>query len=141
MNKFLVLVFLFIVFSCNKAQKEETKLEDLIMVKQSEMAALMLSMYGVNQANKSLILKGEKPKHFPNQFFNIHTANLTEPSDRNEAFKAYSDFYLKNLQALYNTTDIDSLITKHNNVINSCITCHKTTCVGPIPKIKKLLIQ
>ena len=38
-------------------------------------------------------------------------------------------------------TSKDSLVSKHNNAINSCIACHETTCVGPIPRIKKLLIK
>ena len=132
----ILLVLLFI--SC---QNKEEKKEALIMVEQSEMAALMLQMYAINKENKDLILKGEKPKAYPKEFNKIHSAVLTDQSDRDAAFKAYSDFHLKNVKALYNTTNIDSLILQHNTVVNSCITCHEVKCLGPIPKIKKLLIN
>ncbi|MDD7914867.1 hypothetical protein [Polaribacter ponticola] len=110
------------------------------MYKQSEMAALMLKMYAVNLENKALILEGKVPNSIPEEFVNIHTAKLTDPSDRNAAFKGFSDFYLKTYEQV-TTTNKDSLSVKHNNTINSCIACHKTTCIGPIPKIKKLLIH
>lgn len=110
------------------------------MLKQSEMAALMLKMYEVNLENKTLILQGKLPTNNPKEFLNIHTAKLTDSSDRNASFKVFSKYYLNNFNQVYKTTK-DSLKAKHNNTINSCITCHKTTCIGPIPKIKKLLIQ
>lgn len=138
MKQFISIAIIFFMFSC---QKKEEKQEELIMVEQSEMAALMLQMYAINKENKEKILKGEKPGNFPSQFYNIHKAVLTTASDRDAAFKAYSDFHLKNLKSLYNTTNIDSLVNQHNNVVNSCITCHEVKCLGPIPKIKKLLIE
>ena len=135
---FFFIVFLF-VFSCQKQQaKKEIK---NVMIKQSEMAALMLRMYSFNEENKKMILKGVVPKKYSSEFINIHTAKLTDPSDRDTIFKSYADFYLENQKALFNTSNLDSLVSKHNNVVNSCIACHKATCIGPIPRINKLLIK
>lgn len=139
-NIILILVALFLV-SCNPEPKKKTVIITKGKIKkQSEMAALMLLMYETNEANKKLILAGKAPEEFPEEVLKIHSATLTDPSVRKPEFKSFSNFYIENLRKVFEPTK-DSLRVKHNNVINSCITCHQTTCVGPIPKIKKLLIQ
>ncbi|ARV16169.1 hypothetical protein [Polaribacter sp. SA4-12] len=137
----LALVFLLIsIFSCKKEIPKKIIIVERKRVNQSEMAALMLKMYDKNLENKTLVLQGKEPKDFPKEFLNIHTAQLTDPSNRNPAFKMFSNFYLNSFKKVF-TTSKDSLILKHNNAVNSCIACHETTCVGPIPRIKKLLIK
>ena len=140
MKNLLHIVLLLFLFGCSQKKEKEVIITESKMYKQSEMAALMLKMYAVNLENKALILDGKLPNSIPKEFTNIHTAKLTDPSDRNAAFKGFSDFYLKTYEQVTTTTK-DSLPVKHNNTINSCIACHKTTCIGPIPKIKKLLIH
>ncbi|MCG1036028.1 hypothetical protein [Polaribacter sargassicola] len=140
MQKIIVFFLLIAVFSCKKETPKKIIIIESKKPKQSEMAALMLKMYAKNLENKQLILQGEKPNEFPAEFLNIHTAQLTDPSNRNPTFNTFSDFYLNSFKKVFNTSK-DSLIINHNNAINSCIVCHQTTCVGPIPKIKKLLIK
>ena len=140
MKNVLYLCLLFAVFSCNKNEKKEVVIIENKVVKQSEMAALMLKMYDKGLENKKLVIEGKTPENFPEEFLNIHTAKLTDPSDRTKNFKTFSDFYLNSFKEIYNTSK-DSLVINHNNAINSCIACHETTCVGPIPRIKKLLIK
>ena len=142
MRKFVFLFAVLVLVACSPSEKKQEKQieKKSNMYKQSEMAALMLLMYTKNADNKKLILEGKQPKNFPNGFLKIHTAKLTDSTDRNASFKTYSEYYLKTLKVVFETSK-DSLKEKHNNVINSCITCHKTTCIGPIPKIKKLLIN
>ena len=136
---FLAIVFL---MACNSSEKKQEKQieKKQNIYKQSEMAALMLLMYQKNAENKKLILEGKQPRNFPDSFLKIHTAQLTDSTDRNADFKIFSDYYLNTFQQVFITSK-DSLKVKHNNTINSCISCHKTTCIGPIPKIKKLLIN
>ena len=136
---FHTLLILF-VFGCSSKPDKKVVITESKVYKPSEMAVLMLKMYDINLENKKLILAGKEPSKFPKEFLGIHTATLTDPTDRDLAFKGYSDFYLENYEQVYKTTK-DSLKLKHNNTINSCISCHQTTCIGPIPKIKKLLIQ
>lgn len=133
-------LLLFILLGCSNTHKEShtTKLQN--MYQQSEMAALMLEMYELNSQNKILILEGKQPKKFPDKFFKIHTAKLTDSSDRNASFEVFTKIHLNTYQQLLSAPK-DSLIQKHNNTIISCIACHKTTCIGPIPRIKKLLIK
>ncbi len=139
MQKF-ILLFL-VLFFCSCSFKEEKKINKTTnnIYKQSEMAALMLKMHAVNLENKELILKGEQPNNFPKEFLKIHSAKLTDSTDRDTSFKGFSNIYLNTFKEVY--TSKDSLKLKHNNTINSCIACHQTTCLGPIPKIKKLFIK
>jgi hypothetical protein len=140
MKSYFFIVLLFCVFGCSNSKKDEVKETKQQLYEQSEMAALMLQMYAVNLENKSRALQGNKPLEMPEEFLNIHSAKLTDPSDRTASFKSYSDFYLATYQQNDDLSK-DSLIINHNKTVNSCIACHKTTCIGPIPKIKKLLIQ
>ncbi|WP_347173701.1 hypothetical protein [Polaribacter uvawellassae] len=141
MRKIIFICSLFLFIGCNSKKEEKVEITPKgNFYKQSEMAALMLLMYETNAQNKQLILDGKQPKEFPEEFLKIHTAELTDSTDRTADFKTFSNFYLNNMKLVFETSE-ESLISKHNNTINSCITCHQTTCIGPIPKIKKLLIQ
>ena len=140
MKKLLCILLFISILSCVDKKENKVIIQENKAYQQSEMAALMLSMYQVNLENKKLILEGKFPEKYHQEFSKIHTAKLTDSTDRNTAFKGFSDFYLKNYKMLFETPK-DSLKFSHNNTINSCIACHKTTCIGPIPKIKKLLIQ
>ena len=44
-------------------------------------------------------------------------------------------------QMVVDTLSNIELKERYNTAINNCLACHKTECTGPIPKIKKLLIQ
>tara|TARA_R110002074_G_scaffold398631_2_gene590731 strand:+ start:939 stop:1364 length:426 start_codon:yes stop_codon:yes gene_type:complete len=141
MKKIIFIGSLILFLGCNS--KKEEKIEIISkenIYKQSEMAALMLLMYETNANNKKLILEGKQLAKFPEGFLKIHSAKLTDSTDRTADFKTFSDFYLNNMKQVFESPK-DSLTLKHNTTINSCITCHQTTCIGPIPKIKKLLIQ
>lgn len=137
MKNLIVLVCVsFMILSCKETPQEKT----FIMKEQSEMAALMNLMYEENEKIKSKIINEETLDSFPEEFLNIHSAVLTDPSDRTNSFNTFSDAYIKNMEAIFIVTK-DSLKTQFNQTINSCIACHKTTCTGPIPRIKKLIIQ
>ena len=141
MKRILFIVSLFLLIGCNPKKEQKVEITPKgNFYKQSEMAALMLLMYETNAQNKQLILEGKQPKEFPEEFLKIHTAQLTDPTDRTADFKTFSDFYLQNMKQVFEPTQ-ELLVNKHNTAVNSCIACHQTTCVGPIPKIKKLLIQ
>lgn len=143
MKKILfIIAFSFCVFACNAStdkNAEIAKTEELVMYKPSEMALLMNEMYIFNEKTKGKIIKNEDLGEFPANFLNIHSAILTDPTDRNIGFEGFSQAFLMNQQAVFsaNTT---AKKKQFNVMVNSCVACHKTTCIGPIPKIKKLLI-
>ena len=138
MTNLFQLFILLVLFACSQKKEPKVIITEGKTAKQSEMAALMLKMYAINLDNKQLILEGKAPNVFPEEFKNIHTAQLTDPSVRNANFEVFSEMYLNTFQQGVPTKEL--VKEKHNTTINSCIACHNTTCIGPLPKIKKLLI-
>ncbi len=149
MRYFLIITLLSLV-SCNTS--ESTKSEDDSsnknkeefvpeMYEVSEMTIMMRNMYDVNEEIKKDIVAGNTPEEFPKDFLNIFKAKLTNNKPYNETFIAYSKVYIDNVRAIYDSTSTIPLKNRYNNAINSCISCHTTECTGPIPRIKKLLIN
>jgi cytochrome c556 len=135
----------FLLFSCS--QKEEVKEEASSSFKEiyqfSEMALLMEKMYEELNSKRDAVIEGNEIGEYPKEFNKIHTAKLSDGFDRNEEFMRFSDMYLKNLKALYDASPNDeNRKAFYNNVVNSCITCHKSDagCMGPVSRIGKLMI-
>jgi cytochrome c556 len=136
----------FVLFSCS--QKEEVKEKTTSSFKEiyefSETALLMEKMYEELNSKREAIIHGEEIGEYPIEFNKIHTAKLSDGFERNEEFKRFSDLYLQNLKALYDASPTDpNRKAIYNNVVNSCITCHKSDagCMGPVSRIGKLLIN
>lgn len=143
-----ILAFLMLVFlvSCNSFEEKETtkKIDKKFvpdMYEASEMTLLMRSMYDVNEEFKKDILAGKSPGEFPKDFLKIFTAKLTDDKPYNETFRAFSKVYIDNERAIFDATSEIPIKERYNNAINTCISCHTTECVGPIPRIEKLLIN
>ena len=128
--------------SCNTAKKEEVKKadEELVMYEFSEMALLMEEMYKTNENLKYKIINKEDIGEFSDKFLDIHSAVLTDPEDRNPSFEIFSKAFIENQQAVFTASE-DEVKEQFNTIVNSCVACHKTTCLGPIPRIKKLYIE
>ncbi|WP_397362161.1 hypothetical protein [Olleya sp. R77988] len=137
---FWVLATLFLV-SCNNENKEDVK-EKIVydMYVPSEMSILMQEMYDYNLQLKKDIVEGKTPTEFPNDFLNIHSAQLSNFKKRNERFKSFSNVFINAEKEIFNDQSTLSLKERFNNTINVCVSCHQKECTGPIPKIKKLLI-
>lgn len=141
MRILIVCVFICLM-SCNEQPKKETAQKiEFDLYEPSEMAKLMNDMYAYNLAVKDSILNGVMPTHFPMEFLEIHKAEMTKGKARNTVFNSFSEVFLKAQETLHTTTDSTLLRQNFNNLVNVCITCHQTECTGPIPRIKKLLIQ
>jgi len=143
MRKLTILILGSIFFlSCDAAKKEVPKnnQEELVMYKFSEMALLMEEMYKTNEDLKKKIVNKEAIGEFSDKFLNIHSAVLTNPKDRDASFEIFSKAFVENQQAIFSASP-NEVKDQFNLMVNSCISCHKTTCSGPIPKIEKLLIK
>ena len=140
--KLLLGCCIILLVACDSPKKEEIAKKETTynMYKPSEMAILMNDMYLLNEKVKTQILEGETLDEFPTEFLKIHSAKLTKPSDRDEFFNKFSELYISQEKEIYNASTADLIVT-YNNAINTCISCQQQKCTGPIPKIKKLLIQ
>lgn len=137
---FFVLISL-LILSCNSEKKGEKK--DLVfdMYEPSEMSLLMNRMYEINERIKKDILEGKNPEDFPLEFLKIHTAELSDFKYRNETFESFSKLFIQKEKDIFETGSNEEAKKRFNQAINLCISCHKTECTGPIPRIKKLLIE
>ncbi|UMB60039.1 hypothetical protein MHL31_13255 [Lutibacter sp. A80] len=141
-NLTLLILGSVLFFSCNSTKKEAPKNneEELVMYEFSEMALLMEEMYKANEDLKNKIVNKEAIGDFSDKFLDIHSAVLTNPKDRDASFEIFSKAFLENQKAIYSASP-DDVKDQFNLMVNSCVACHKTTCTGPIPRIKKLLIK
>jgi len=142
MQKSLLIFFIFLgLLSCkNGDEKPKVSNADLQMYEASEMTILMRQMYEVNKVVKNQIVNKDSLLAFPDDFKRIHTAVLTDPSERDDEFNVLATSFI-DLQKETLSINSDSIIINYNKSINTCIKCHETRCTGPIPKIKKLLIK
>lgn len=144
MKKLLLGVLLvLLVFGCKDQSESVPEKEPLIMAKQSEMALLMNEMYAFNESIKTQIKKGNLTNSYPEHFNKIFSAELTDPSVRNAEFETNAKHFIQEQQSIFNNsgTDLNQLLTNYNNSVDACIGCHNVSCVGPIPRIKKLYIN
>ncbi len=118
----------------------ESVSEDLVMYEMSEMALLMEKMFVENERLKKKIEEGKELGTFNSEYLKIHSAVLTDPNDRNDTFNSFSKALLVNQEAVF-TSEGKEVKTQFNKMVQTCIACHQTTCMGPIPRIKKLLIK
>ncbi|WP_179008482.1 hypothetical protein [Winogradskyella forsetii] len=111
------------------------------MYQPSEMAGFMNAMYAYNQQLKAQIIAGETPTQLPLDLLKLHSAEMTKGKSRTENWKSFVTVFIASQKAVVDTLSNIGLKNRYNTAINNCLSCHKTECTGPIPKIKKLLIQ
>ncbi len=114
---------------------------ELIIYEPSEMANLMNGMYAYNMQLREQIIKGETPVTMPLDLMMLHTAEMSNGHERTTVWNSFVNVFIESQQGIEDTLSNVQLKERYNTAINNCIVCHKTECTGPIPKIKKLLIQ
>ena len=146
-NKYIsLIIFSLLVFvSCKNEEKvveEPTQLKiEYDMYQPSEMAGFMNAMYAYNQQLKTQIVAGEIPSTMPLDLLKLHSAQMSNGKSRTETWQSFVNVFISSQEAVVDTLSNRQLKERYNSAINNCLNCHKTECVGPIPKIKKLLIQ
>lgn len=111
------------------------------MYRPSEMASFMNAMYVYNLQLKAQIVAGESPTTMPLDLLKLHSAEMTKGKDRTETWQSFVNVFIESQKAVVDTLSNIELKERYNSAITNCLNCHKTECTGPIPKIKKLLIQ
>ena len=142
MKKILgIFIICLLLQACNsKNKKNEVVRDELIMYEPSEMTILMRQIHEVNKLVKNQIIRKDTLLNFPEEFTGIFSASLTDSTERDDEFVILAESFI-DLQKMAFSTYSDSTIYIYNQSINNCIECHKTRCTGPIPEIKKLLIN
>ena len=146
-NKQISILFflLLILVSCKNEEKniEESivKTVEYDMYQPSEMAGFMNAMYAYNLQLKQQIIAGETSVNISLDLMKLHSAEMPNGKGRTAVWKSFVNVFIESQKSVTDTISNVSLKERYNVAINNCLACHKTECVGPIPKIKKLLIQ
>jgi hypothetical protein len=134
-----------VLFSCkneeNVVEEATNQKVEYDMYQPSEMAAFMNAMYAYNLQIKNQILAGDTPTTLPLDLMKLHSAEMTNGKGRTPAWNSFVNVFIESQKTVIDTLSNIELKERYTTSINNCLGCHKTECVGPIPKIKKLLIQ
>ncbi|GGD91856.1 hypothetical protein [Planktosalinus lacus] len=143
--------FLLLIIACCSCQNDNEKAlqnpgsdkgeKKYDLYEPSEMALLMNVMYDIQNQLKGSIQNGDSLSNFPEEILKIHTAQMSDFKERNQAFEAYSHLFVEKFELIFDTTSQVPLKKRYNDAVNLCLNCHQTECTGPIPRIKKLLIK
>lgn len=123
--------------------KRSNKKTNYVMYQPSEMANFMNAMYAYNSQVKKQIQAGETPMNLPLDLLKLHSAEMSEGKHRSANWNRVVNTFIASQTQITEADSLskDALIDRYNTAINNCLACHKTECVGPIPRIKKLLIK
>jgi hypothetical protein len=122
----------------NKKDEAECLANDPNPNKSSELAVLMRKMAAHNDTMKAEVLAGKLTTPFPDEFRKILTATPTDSTVKGESFDLFAQGYLVNLEILHASQD--DLKAHYNAVVNTCVTCHESSCPGPLVRINKMKI-
>lgn len=144
-NYLITLVLLVVCFGCQQKTEQNKVKEDakpeLIMYQPSEMATFMNAMYAYNLQLRQQIIDGDVPTTLPLDLMQLHSAEMSNGHERSAVWNSEVNGFIETQQAVVDTLSNEALKTRYNAAINNCLACHKTECTGPIPKIKRLIIQ
>lgn len=110
------------------------------MYKTSEMAELMREMLANNLELKEKIINGENIGEFNEAYLKIHSAEMTDVSQRDATYPAFANHFEKMQKSIYSVKKTAQK-EQFNKMVNSCVACHQDRCAGPIPRIKQLTIR
>src|SRR5690606_10363075 len=109
----------------------------------SEMALVMEDMYAEMEKIRPNVIENKSIGTLPPNFIKIHTAEMTNTFERDFEFERFAKLLIETQKQLYSNEPNTNRIELYNNVVQSCLVCHKSPagCDGPIPRIQKLLIK
>ena len=133
--------FLYIV-SCSSEKPTEPKLQESTINPNgdSELAIVMRHLHFEANRVKAQLESGEMVEldSLTTLIRLVETAEPTDGHVRDDEFMAFSNLLNKEMDKMH--TDSNKVV-EFNNIVSTCVSCHRNTCPGPIPKIKKLRIK
>lgn len=138
---FLLLLFLNRCTTQSAEEKAECLKPDSINPNgSSELSVLMRMMHDKAAEMKLLIEQKKTFGNFPEEFDRLNLATPTDSATKKPSFEAFSASYLHSLKTLYQANEA-TVTLRYNEMVNACLACHSDHCPGPVPKIKKLVIN
>ena len=106
----------------------------------SELAKLMRDMQQFSNRAKTDVRAGNTPESYPASFNKIYTAKISEGMVKSDYYKSFADLYVMSVKN-YSGSSTSQRIETYNNMVNACLACHSQHCPGPVPVIKKMMID
>ena len=141
---FLILGIILAVYACqevHEAEVNEVKHPDEIVNPNgdSELAIVMRNIhFEANRVGRALE-NGEEVdlSDLEDLSARLSTSVPTDSSVLDEAYYAFASSLEERVHAMGK----EDAVIQFNSMVQACVTCHKSTCPGPISKIKKLRIN
>ncbi|CAN5377543.1 hypothetical protein BH11BAC2_BH11BAC2_08220 [soil metagenome] len=148
---YYVLPLLLMVFvsisqtACNKGKKDNSAdtpacAKPLNPNGDSELAILMRVMVKATEANTVQLKNNVGIVPYPESFHDILTATPSDSTLDKKMFDGYAKGYIQAITE-FNKADLTMQVASHNNVVQSCKSCHEQFCRGPIKRIEKMFIE
>ncbi|MBL0340016.1 MAG: hypothetical protein IPP71_03310 [Bacteroidetes bacterium] len=106
----------------------------------SELSKLMRDMQKYTTDAKADIKVGKAPAAYPVGFDKVHTAKISDGVSKSEYYKQFADLYVMAVKN-YATSTPETRVETYNNMVSSCLACHSQHCPGPVPVIKKMMLE
>lgn len=133
---FGVLGILFFLCACAGKTEKQTE-KSLNPNGDSELAILMRKMVKTLEENRALLLENKSIVHLPFEVNELLTATSTAGSINDRAaYESFTYNFIDSVNVFY-TSDANK-IRQFNGMVQACISCHETFCMGPIPVMERL---
>ncbi len=103
----------------------------------SELAILMREMANWMDSCKVAIVEKKSPPSTPESFKMLKTAKRTDPNIDESTYQSMAHLFETNVANFESNSDS----TKFNQVVDACVSCHKSFCQGPLVRINKMYVQ
>jgi hypothetical protein len=107
---------------------------------ESELARLMRQMLNYIKTEKQRIETGAPMQPAPKSFYKMTNAKVTPGKQISNEHETYASNFLEQLKSYQQTTPANRKEV-FNTMIQTCITCHKRECPGPIQTIEQNILQ
>ena len=134
-----------LMLSCSvKKEKPEAEPQNALKQNTESLSELRVLMYTMESKMQLLKKDIKEQKSIDSSYFNDYQRMFSVPASahvkRDSIFTHFGSDFLDQFNTLTKNNHPDSINDQYNTVINSCVTCHKTYCPGPVTRIQKLLL-
>ncbi len=133
------LAFIMTLQSCKQEeQKTDQACAPLNPNGDSELSLLMRKMATLAEENAIAIREGKELAPYDGSFDKMLNAKRSMHIEE-DFFQGMAKTYISTINKLYEAKPEDRLAL-HNNLIQTCQSCHGETCRGPLKRIDKMLV-
>ena len=73
-----------------------------------------------------------------NDYSGIFSVKASDHVDRDSVFFAFGNHFLTTYKTATEGSNEEAVVESYNNIVQTCVTCHRSYCPGPVSRINKL---